>query len=85
MGLPGTGGLVYTAEVRPPYILGGPMIDPDHSRRLRQAAAKAREWTETRDHLIVEAVAAGGSLREVAETVGLSHTAVAKIARKANP
>lgn len=58
-------------------------VDPAHARKLASAAAKAREWTETRDRLIVEAVAAGGSLREVAETVGLSHTAVAKIVRKA--
>lgn len=57
-------------------------VDPADARKLAGAASKSREWTEQRDRLIVEAVQAGGSLREVAETVGLSHTAVAKIVRR---
>lgn len=58
-------------------------VDPAAASKLRDAADKARHWTTERDRLIVQAVKDGGSLREVAEVVGLSHTAVAKIARRA--
>ena len=53
---------------------------PDARKALTQAARKQREWRAKRDELIREAVEAGGSYREVAEAVGLSHTAVRKIA-----
>lgn len=43
------------------------------------AAVKAREWTLRRDAAIRDALAAGVSLRVLAATTGLSHTAVAKI------
>jgi hypothetical protein len=46
---------------------------------VRRAAAKAVEWTETRNAAIREARAGGASLRSIAEAAGLSHTAVAKI------
>lgn len=49
---------------------------------VASAAQKAREWTERRDRRIRSAVAAGSSLRTVGEAAGLSHTAVAKIARR---
>jgi hypothetical protein len=49
---------------------------------VTSAAVKAREWTERRDRRIRAAVAAGGSLRAVAEAAGLSHTAVSKIAKR---
>lgn len=57
-------------------------IDHATARGLALAASKAHEWTKTRDRLIREAVAAGGSLRDVAYAVGLSHTAVAKIVKR---
>lgn len=54
-------------------------VDPALARHLSRAANKEREWRVRRDNLIRDAVKAGGSLREVAEVVGLSHTAIAKI------
>lgn len=54
-------------------------VDPDLAKKLSRAAKKAQEGTAERDRLIVEARNAGSSLREVAELVDLSHTAVAKI------
>lgn len=47
-----------------------------------RAAAKVREWTQRRDSAIGAAVAAGASLRTVAQATGLSHSAVAKIAAR---
>lgn len=47
---------------------------------LSTAAKKAREWTAKRDELIRRARAEGQPLRAIAAEVGLSHTAVAKIA-----
>lgn len=55
-------------------------LPPDVAAILRQAGAKARHWTERRDVLIRDAIAAGASLRAVADAVGLSHTAVRFIA-----
>lgn len=57
-----------------------PMLTPDMEKALRTAGRKVAEWTAERDRLIKEAVAAGGSLREVGEAVGLTHTAVSFIA-----
>ena len=55
-------------------------------RRLADAASrqehKARDHAksrETRNRVIIEAHGEGGSLREIAEAVGLSHPAVMKI------
>ena len=56
------------------------MLTPETGRALWMAGAKVQEWTRKRDQLIKEAVAAGCSLREVGEAVGLSHTAVKFIA-----
>lgn len=56
------------------------MIEPELERALKTAGRKVAEWTAERDRLIKEAVAAGGSLREVGEAVGLTHTAVKFIA-----
>lgn len=57
-----------------------PMIDPDTRKALVTAGRKVAEWTAERDRLIKEAVAAGGSLREVGDAAGISHTAVKFIA-----
>lgn len=56
------------------------VIDPKLWTALRQAGRKVNEWTAERDRLICEAVAAGGSLREVGDAAGISHTAVKFIA-----
>ena len=54
-------------------------IEPELAKRLRQASAKAAEWLDERDRLIVQALDAGASLREVARLVGLSGPGVMKI------
>lgn len=54
-------------------------------KSLRDAAEKAARWTVERDALIRRARAEGATLREVAEAVGLSHTAVSKIESRATP
>lgn len=56
------------------------MISDEMKRSLRTAGKNIEKWTAERDRLIKEAVAAGGSLREVGEAVGLTHTAVSFIA-----
>lgn len=55
-------------------------IDSETVKNLRQAASKVTWWTEHRNQLIVDAVAAGYSLREVGTAAGMSHTAVKFIA-----
>lgn len=59
-------------------------MTPDEARRgeLYRAAKHAREWTLKRDALIRRESEAGRSLRDIAEEVGLSHTAIAKILAK---
>lgn len=55
-------------------------IDPDLAKDLRIAGRQVDRWTAKRDALITQLVAAGGSLRDVGELAGLSHTAVRYIA-----
>ncbi|MCC5948105.1 MAG: hypothetical protein JJT89_06575 [Nitriliruptoraceae bacterium] len=50
---------------------------------VAQTAAQAREATTKRDELIRQAVREGGSLREVGELAGLSHSAVRRIVQRA--
>lgn len=56
------------------------VMTPEMKTLVRNAARRAAAWTAERDHLIRQAVEAGGSLREVGEAAGLSHTAVKFIA-----
>lgn len=56
------------------------MIEPQLERALKTAGQNVAKWTAERDRLVKEAVAAGGSLREVGEAAGISHTAVKFIA-----
>lgn len=56
------------------------VMDEQTRKDLRQAGKQVKVWTKKRDELIRTAVSAGGSLREVGEAVGLSHTAVNFIA-----
>jgi DNA-binding NarL/FixJ family response regulator len=57
-----------------------PMLQPDTEKALRTAGRKVAEWTTERDRLVKQAVAEGGSLREVGTAAGISHTAVKFIA-----
>lgn len=54
-------------------------IDPELARRLRASATNLERARERRNQLIAQAVAEGGSLREVGALVGLSHTQVRHI------
>lgn len=55
-------------------------IDPDLAKRLRAVRVKIDKNLEERDQLIAQAIANGGSLREVGQLIGLSHTRVRQIA-----
>lgn len=57
-------------------------IDPELARRIVTAARKGREWQSRRDMLIVEALEAGASQREVAKLVGLTQPAIHVVRRK---
>lgn len=61
------------------------MLTDEARKELRQAGKQVKIWTAKRDELIRAAVEAGGSLREVADAVGLSHTAVKFIAHGRGP
>lgn len=56
------------------------MLTPETKRALTKAGRNAKKAIEERDELVRQAVAEGGSLREVGEAVGLSHQAVKFIA-----
>lgn len=55
-------------------------LTEDMAKALTKAGREVEKWTAERDRLITEAVSAGGSLREVGQAAGLSHTAVKFIA-----
>lgn len=57
-------------------------LDPKMRRKLEHEADRARAHTIARNALIVAAVAAGASLREVGEAVKLTHVAIKKIVDK---
>lgn len=57
-------------------------LDDRTARSLAQLGEAQRAATERRDEAVRQAVAAGGSLREVGGAVGLSHAGVAKIVRR---
>lgn len=56
------------------------MLSPETEKSLRTAGRNVAKWTAERDRLVKLAVAEGGSLREVGEAAGISHTAVKFIA-----
>ncbi len=56
-------------------------LTDDKAKALRKAGRLAAHWNTERDRLIKEAVQEGGTLREVGEAAGLSHTAVKFIAK----
>lgn len=57
-------------------------IDPALAKRVRAVAQAAEKKRQERDELILAAHAAGASLREIGELVGLSHVGVMKIVKK---
>jgi transposase-like protein len=57
-------------------------LDASARRALERAGTRQREATEARNQAIAEAQQTGASLREIAEAVGLSHTAVARILKQ---
>ena len=64
-----------------PATVNGVSVDPALARRLTNAGKRQRQWRATRDELIREASAAGGSLREIAALVGLTDAGVHRIIR----
>jgi hypothetical protein len=56
-------------------------LDPEDRRQLQRAGRKSRESVQERDELIRAKAAKGATYREIAEAVGLSHTAVMFIVR----
>lgn len=52
------------------------------TRTLARAAKAAAAAVGKRDRLIVEAVHAGGGVREVARAVGMNHTSVLHIVKR---
>lgn len=57
-------------------------VDPAMARRLRSANRRVHDALSERDRLIVEASAAGGSLREIGELVGMTGPGVMKVLRR---
>lgn len=57
-------------------------LDADAARELSRAAKQAQTWLERRDRLIVEALAEGAGVREVARCAGLAHPTVLNIQRR---
>jgi hypothetical protein len=62
-----------------------PPMEADTEKALKTAGRKVAEWTAERDRLIKQAVAEGGSLRDVGAVAGISHTAVRFIAHGRPP
>lgn len=58
------------------------VVPEDTARELSRAAKQAETWRERRDRLIVEALAAGAGVREVARCAGLTHPTVLNIQRR---
>ena len=61
----------------------GVAVDPEMKRRLVRTAANAVKARMDLEELIIRAVAAGGSYREVAKLVGMTHPTVMKIVMSA--
>jgi transposase-like protein len=57
-------------------------MTPQTRLSLQRHGANARKARELRDQAIIDAHEDGMSLRVIAEAVGLSHTAIARIVKK---
>lgn len=66
------------APMSTPTLRDVPLSD-DEARELSRAAKQVVAFTERRNQLIREALAAGHGVREVARAVGLNHTTVLNI------
>lgn len=58
------------------------VLTPERQRQLQRAGQKLADALADRDRIIREAIAEGGSLREVGDAVGLSHPGVKKIVER---
>jgi hypothetical protein len=58
-------------------------LDPDMVTRLRVAAEQEADAHESVVALVVAAREAGGTLREIGDAIGRSHTDVGRIERRA--
>lgn len=63
----------------------GELYDDGLLRAVEEMAGVAARATQERDHLIVRAVEAGLSTRQVGAAAGIAHTAVQYIARRHSP
>lgn len=59
--------------------LGGVPLTEDQARELSRASKQVTSWTERRNRLIRDALAAGAGVREVARACGLNHATVINI------
>ncbi len=59
-----------------------PFVDTDMAKRLRRTGLAVTKAVADRNAAILEAHAAGCSLRDIASEVGITHVAVHKIIRK---
>lgn len=75
--------LVQAAPRTPANVADVP-IDPALAKRVRAVAQAAEKKRQERDELILAAHAAGASLREIGDLVGLSHVGVMKIVKRDN-
>ena len=57
-------------------------LPTDLAAKLRRASRRQRDALAERDRLILEAHRAGGTLREIAALVGLSHPSVLNIIQR---
>lgn len=60
-----------------------PAVDPEMTRKLRRCGAAVEKAVLERNAALVEAHAAGHSLRSIAAAVGITHVGVMKIVRNA--
>lgn len=58
-------------------------VDKELAKQLKRRAAQAIQARMELEELIIKAVAAGGSYREVAKLVGMTHPTVMKIVMSA--
>lgn len=71
-----------TDAIRVPNVPAVP-IPEELQQRLLKIGQAQQFIDDNRDRLILEAAEAGGSLREIAELVGITHSGVRKIIQKA--
>jgi hypothetical protein len=63
----------------------GVPVDDDLARRIREAVQAQEQSRQERDRLVRLARDAGGSFREIAAVLGITHAGVQKIINKRQP